>query len=328
MVTGDVLVGDDRAGRAGCQPAQSGAGLVEKPGADRDLVGAARQVDGDVPGRPIGRRGGRRRRRGRDLGHLVGEAHMELERADRVVDHRVVRAVARDHRHVGTSVDWVAPLHQGAQRAFWIVGLQQWAVGAATHAAPQHVEIGLEPDRDRRGDDAGPGLLVEIGAAARSDHPRPLRQQSSHHPALAVAERGLAVLGEDVGDGHAGRPLDLGVGIDELEPETTGETAPRRGLAATHQADEDDRAFAQGLHERRGAPIAPGCRRGGTLIQQRHASGHGHRNSTPRGVWNGCFKALPPRVTAAAQFVDRDLVAVSSARSPAEGGGARCRTCS
>ena len=251
---------------------------------------------------------------------------MEFERADRIVDDGVVRAVARDHRHVGASVDGIAPLHQVAQRAFRVVGLEKRTVRAAAHAAPQHLEVGLEPDRDRRRDDAGPRLVVEIGAAASGDHPRPFRQQPGHDPALAVAEIGLAVLGEDVGDRHAGRPLDLGIGVDELEPETARQAAPRRGLAAAHQADEDDRALAQSLHERRGTPIAtPGCRRGGTLIQQRHASGHRHRNSTPRGVWNGCFDALPPREAAAA---GSSIVSVSSARSPAKRRRERSRTCS
>ena len=79
-------------------------------------------------------------------------------------------------------------------------------------------------------------------------------EQARDHAALAVAEIGLAVILEDVGDGLAGRPLDLLVGVDEGHAEAGRQAAADRRLAAAGHADQDDRPAAQ----RRAQALRPG----------------------------------------------------------------------
>ena len=75
------------------------------------------------------------------------------------------------------------------------------------------------------------GLLVHEGAAAGGEHDRPLLQQAGDHPALAVAEMVLAVDGEDLRDRHAGRGLDLVIGIAERQVERLREPAAHGALS-------------------------------------------------------------------------------------------------
>ena len=56
----------------------------------------------------------------------------------------------------------------------------------------------------------------------------------------SVAEGGFAVLGEELGERHAGRRDDEVVGVDERPPEPLRAPAADRRLAHTHQADEDE----------------------------------------------------------------------------------------
>jgi hypothetical protein len=72
-------------------------------------------------------------------------------------------------------------------------------------------------------------------------------EQARDDAALAVPEQRLAVFGENLGDRHRGRPLDLLVGIDERQPEAGAEAPADGGFAATHEADQDHGAVAQRL---------------------------------------------------------------------------------
>ena len=245
----------------------------------------------------------------RHVGQIRRETKVKFERGDHIVHHDVVRPVTRDHRDVGASVDRIALFHQRPQRAFGIGGLQQGTMRAAAHAAPQHIEIGLEPDRQGRPADRRTRLLVDEGAAAGGDDARTLAEQARHDPALAGAEIGLAVLLEDLRDGHAGRPFDLRVGIDELEAETAREASPRRGLAAAHKTDEHDGALPERLNDRGRAAIArrrDGRRgRNRTLLKHWHASRHCLRNSIGRDDWNVCFRPVSAPAQLRSSIMDR-----------------------
>jgi hypothetical protein len=65
-------------------------------------------------------------------------------------------------------------------------------------------------------------------------------------PPSRIAEIGLAVAGEDLGNGGGGGALDLGVGIDEGQLQPRRDALADRGLAGAHEADQDD-----------GAPVQP-----------------------------------------------------------------------
>src|SRR5690606_10321110 len=65
-------------------------------------------------------------------------------------------------------------------------------------------------------------------------------------------EKGLAVAAEDLGHRHAGRALDLLVGIEEGDTERPGERGPHRGLSRAHHADEHDR-----LPQHAGSQLGP-----------------------------------------------------------------------
>ena len=124
------------------------------------------------------------------------------------------------------------------------IALQHRAVGGGAALDPphQHLEIGLEPDRDALLRDAGARLGVHVGAAAGRQHLRAAVEQARDHALLAGAEIGLAIGGENLRDGHPGGRLDLGVGIDEGKAEPLRQPPADRGLARPHHADEHDRA--------------------------------------------------------------------------------------
>ena len=63
------------------------------------------------------------------------------------------------------------------------------------------------------------GLGIHEGAAAGREHLWTRAQKALDDAALAVAEVGLAMVGEDLGDAFSRRLLDFLVGVDEGEPE-------------------------------------------------------------------------------------------------------------
>ncbi len=67
---------------------------------------------------------------------------------------------------------------------------------------------------------------------------------------LELAERRLAVLGEDLPDRAAGSLLDHVVAVGEREPEALGEQVADGGLPGAHEADQDDHG---------GASVRPAC---------------------------------------------------------------------
>ena len=67
---------------------------------------------------------------------------------------------------------------------------------------------------------------------------RRLGQQPRDHLALAVAEGGLAVAVEDLGDRTARRLFDLAVGVLEVHAQPGREAAADRAFARAHHADQ------------------------------------------------------------------------------------------
>ena len=102
-------------------------------------------------------------------------------------------------------IDRIALGHQ-MRDALRRVALQHRPIGGGAAFDPphQHLEIGLEPDRNAVLRDARAGVGVHVGAAAGREHLRAAVEQARDHALLAGAEIRLAMVGEDFRDGHAG----------------------------------------------------------------------------------------------------------------------------
>src|SRR6516165_6302741 len=92
----------------------------------------------------------------------------------------------------------------------------------------EHVEFGLEPDRNAFGRDGGAGVRVHEPSAAGRQHLRPTLQQARDDARLSSAEFSLPTDSENIADGHAGRLFDLRVGVDEWNAEAQRHAAADR----------------------------------------------------------------------------------------------------
>ena len=110
----------------------------------------------------------------------------------------------------------------------------------------QHVEIGLEPDRD-----AFAPISARVSAFMKAPPPvastcGPLSSSRAITLRLAVAELRLAVLVENVGDRHAGRRSRSRCRHRrKAAPSRAGSLRPTEDLAGAHHADQHDRAAAE-----------------------------------------------------------------------------------
>jgi hypothetical protein len=95
------------------------------------------------------------------------------------------------------------------------------------------------------------GLRVHEGAAAGRENDRRSREQAPHHAALAVAEFLLAIPAEQLGDRTARGGFDLGVRVEEGQPESRCDATSDRRLAGAHQADKDNAAAVERARQRR-----------------------------------------------------------------------------
>ena len=95
-----------------------------------------------------------------------------------------------------------------------------------------------------RGDIVPRGLVHE-GAAPGRQHLRTRIQEPRNHLTLAVTKIGFAEPLEDFGNRQLRAGLDLGVDVDERQPELRRQPPAHRGLAGAHHAHEHDRAAAK-----------------------------------------------------------------------------------
>ena len=249
-----------------------GACVGEKARADQNIVGPRAEPDFDrfrvsriehgrlrrieqkIPGQGPRRGGDRgrerlrlfRRREGRRHG---GEAHEEFDGGNHLLNCQFMRPITRNDRDVGARVIGIALFDQRSQRLFGIGALQQRAMRALAHAPPQHVRIGLQPDRQAALGDFVARFLIQKGAAASGDHARPALEKTRHDAALPVAEISLAMFGENLGDRHSRGGFNLRVGVDERQAEPLRQAATGRSFTGSHEADKDDGAVSKRLRQ-------------------------------------------------------------------------------
>ncbi len=171
-----------------------------------------------------------------------------------------MRPVSRNDGNVCQGVDRITLFQKRPQGLLGVAALQKRTMRAFAHTAPEHVMIRFKPNRYSRQGDLGPRLLVHEGAAATRKHTRAAAQQTRHDAALSVAEIVLAVPRENLRDRHARRGFDLLIGIGEFEAKLLRETPAGRGLARSHESDEDNRAPPERRHERGHAQVTRAVR--------------------------------------------------------------------
>ena len=89
------------------------------------------------------------------------------------------------------------------------------------------------------------GALIEDRTATEREHTARLTQSVRHRFSLELAEELLAVLDEDVGDGCAGRGLDVAIGVVEADAKTRSEQFAHGRLPRARRADEHNSRWHQ-----------------------------------------------------------------------------------
>ena len=195
--------------------------LVDRTGADDDVVPAVAEIDAHP------------------LGHARGS---EVELQHRVGDRVDVVRAGVDLAVCGRFVRGFARRAEAVERADRVTREQRSALPRAD-AVREHGYRRLQPDDGAGRAQPAAVLGVDHGAAAaRDDEGFRRRAHVRDGLALELAEGGFAVLGEELGERHAGQRDDEVVGVDERPPEPLRAPAADRRLAHTHQADEDEMA--------------------------------------------------------------------------------------
>ena len=193
-------------------------------------------------------------------GCAVGRREHGLrKRVDDLVDDRVVRHVARLHRDVGLRHRSDSARRSAAAASPPDRRLEQRPVAAALDPAHQHVEIGLEPDRDAlvRGSPRGCSAFMKAPppVASTCGPPSSRRAITRARRRENTARRGLAKI--------SGMVMPAAFSISPSAstngmPSRCGQPPADRGLAGAHHADQHDRAAAQRRHDGFAPPAACG----------------------------------------------------------------------
>ena len=128
-------------------------------------------------------------------------AELGGERVDHRADDHLMRHVAALHRDVGLGIDGIALFHQLLHH--FSPGRRRQATGRLSRRPTRLISTlrsALSQTETPRALMLARVLGVHIGAAAGREHLRAAVQQPRDHLALALAEIGLAVLGEDLAD--------------------------------------------------------------------------------------------------------------------------------
>src|SRR2546421_15969 len=195
-----------------------------RPSRRRRARAGARPPRSGLPHRPRRRRGAPGSQPGssslQHLRHLVRHGNRFAVGSDPVRRQLSVHGVA----FPGQAPQIDRALHEGARDQ--------------AYPLPQLLRRRLEPHDDSRGPKTLPVRLAK-GRSPAARHNRGRRSCDARHGGLLqVAESLLALLAEDVGDRHAGIPLDLLVEVHERSVQDLGERPPHRALPRAGHPDQ------------------------------------------------------------------------------------------
>ena len=128
--------------------------------------------------------------------------------------------------------------------ALIIQGFEPGAIGRERPAAvgrdpaDQPIQGNVEPDRHPVAVDGGPILTIREGATAGCHDDMPRERLFGQNLPLRRPEVGLAVLRENLADGHVLPLFDQLVDVDRLPVEPFGERARLGSLAGGHEANQ------------------------------------------------------------------------------------------
>src|SRR5512145_187752 len=122
-----------------------------------------------------------------------------------------------------------------------------------------------------------PGAGIEHRPAPRGEHDSVAHGELVDDRRLALPETLLAFALEDIADVDARTALDLGVGVDEREPEDTGELAPDGALAGAHRPDQEDIGAHRHAQKQRGRRVAAAAYSGTGRAERQYTSAPSRR---------------------------------------------------
>ena len=167
---------------------------------------------------------------------------MLVERAEYRVDHVLVRARAAFHMDVRLLVRRAPLLQQALKRSLGVGVSKLRPCVSPRRSLGEDVQRRVQPDRDGSLIEKLASARIDIGPAARSDHPdAALVDEPRNEPPLAVAEIVLAIAFENLSGRKAGGVLDGGVAVDERQAEAPRKASPDRRLSNSHQPHQHER---------------------------------------------------------------------------------------
>ena len=146
--------------------------------------------------------------------------------------------------YVGKLVNRVPLCDQLFEHRFGIFH-QQRPVVAAFHPLQKQRQVAPQPHRNTACPHQGAGVGIHERPAAGGDNPQTRFEQPGDDPALAIAKIGLAMLGKNVSNRHAGGAFDFLVSVKKRQPQGRGQPAPNGGLAGAHQPNQHHSALVE-----------------------------------------------------------------------------------
>ena len=164
-----------------------------------------------------------------------------LQGLDNAVRHSLhAQPSLRLHNHLRLRIERATRLQKRGQSGARIGGLQQGPRAIVANALPQQIQIGLQPDRDRRARDHVTIGLRDECAAPRRDHRNRPRHQPREHFRFAGAKKRLSVAGENLRNRALRRADELLVTVEKRHLKQLRQLRADGGFPRAHHAHQNN----------------------------------------------------------------------------------------